>query len=104
MHVHCSNILINISRIIKTQILNRYRQEWEQSGSPVVERPRDRTCSPTRLYIFLVESGTMATQGSLSLAYQYTIAYTIVQCMHSRCRYGCIYSVLNLVQMVHLNT
>ena len=49
MHVHRSNILINILRIIKTQILNRYRQEWEQSGSRVVDAPRGRTCSRTPL-------------------------------------------------------
>ena len=50
MHVQYSNRVINILRIIQTQILNRYCQEWEQSGSPVVERPRGRTCSPTIIF------------------------------------------------------
>jgi hypothetical protein len=36
------NKLINILRIIQTQILNRYRQEWEQSGSPGFRAPSAR--------------------------------------------------------------
>ena len=33
MHVHYSNRLINILRITKTHILNRYRQEWSKAAA-----------------------------------------------------------------------
>ena len=39
MYVQCSNNVINILRVTETHMLSRYRQEWEQSGPPAVERP-----------------------------------------------------------------
>jgi hypothetical protein len=44
MHVHYSNKLINstILKIIQTQILNRYRQEWEWSGPGGFRAPSAR--------------------------------------------------------------
>jgi hypothetical protein len=43
MYVHYSNKVINILRVTETHMLSRYRQEWEQSGRPAVERPRGWT-------------------------------------------------------------